>query len=414
MITIIGGGVIGLCSAYFLNKAGHEVQIVEQNGPNDTSGCSSGNAGMIVPSHFMPLAAPGVVRQSLKWLIDSKSPFHIKPRLDFDLFHWLWLFLRSANKKNVDRIGNQLLELNRTSRDLYASIIQEENFKVGYEKRGLMMLYKTNQVQAEEEHLAEKAAKLGLETKVLGSSDVQAMEPDFVMNVNGGVHYLSDAHLDPGRFIKQLTQRLLASGVKIHYNTQCTNIKTSGSKLTHIQTNEGDFESSAVVLASGAWSQRLSKKLNLCLPMQGGKGYSFTIENTPLQLQFPTILCERKIAMTPMGKKLRIAGTMEIAGTNKTVSKSRIDGIKEGVGHYLDNFDSQWLDQKDPWVGLRPVTPDGIPYVGKSNLWDNLFVNTGHAMMGMSLAPVSGKILTDILEGKKSEFDDRILSPDRF
>ena len=414
MITIIGGGAIGLCSAYFLNKSGHEVQILECSDSTDSSGCSHGNAGMIVPSHFVPLAAPGVVRQGLKWLLNNHSPFYIKPKLDKDLAQWLWLFFRSANKKNIARVGDQLFKLNLASRDLYTTLIQKENFKVGYKHQGLMMLYQTKRAQAEEELLAREARQLGMAVDILSSAQVQDLESDFELNIKGGVHYFSDTHLNPGIFMNQLKAHLLNAGVKIHYKTQYHGFQNAGKKITHVQTNTGDFESDSVIIASGAWSQSVARKLGVRIPLQGGKGYSFTIENCPNKLYIPSILCERKIAVTPMGKHIRVAGTMEIAGTDKTVSPSRVQGIKEGVGHYLRNFNSQWFENTETWTGLRPVSPDGMPYIGKSKAWDNLFINTGHAMMGMSLAPVSGQILADIINGKRVHFNTAILSPDRF
>ncbi|MEL7003215.1 MAG: FAD-dependent oxidoreductase [Bacteroidota bacterium] len=414
MITILGGGAIGLCSAYFLHKAGYEVQVIEQSSLDDTSGCSYGNAGMIVPSHFVPLAAPGVIGQGLKWLLDSKSPFYIKPRLDRHLINWLWLFLKSANNKNIRQVGDQLFQLNHASKELYDRIIDEGEFSVHHSQHGLMMLYQTESTQVEEEHVADQARRLGIEVDNLNADEVQALETDFQMNVRGGVHYFSDAHLDPGMFMGALKNYLIKSGVDIHMNTSFQAFLATGKKLTHVLTNKGPFESEKVIIAAGTWSQELARRLKLHIPLQGGKGYSLTVKNSPLQLKIPSILCEKKIAMTPMGNNLRIAGTMEIAGTNRNVSANRLQGIKEGVSEYLTNFNPKSMENIKPWVGLRPVSPDGIPYIGKSEKWDNLYINTGHAMMGMSLAPVSGQILTDIILNKSVKFNLHILSPDRF
>lgn len=414
MITVIGAGAIGLCTAYFLHKEGYEVQIIEKNGSNDTSGCSHGNAGMIVPSHFVPLAAPGVISQGLKWLLNSKSPFYIKPRLDADLLKWLWLFYRSSNLKNILRVGDHLFRLNDNSLNLYKSIISEERFDVGFERKGLMMLYQKASVEAEEHRLAEEAGSMGVKFEVLNQKEIQNLETDFEMNVRGGVHYFSDAHLNPGDFMIQLKEYLIKEGVKIHYNTSCENFISSGKNLTHVQTNNGTFKSRRIVIATGSWSQDLAKNLEANIPLQGGKGYSMTIENCPLQLKTPSILCERKIALTPMGNSLRVAGTMEIAGTNRKISRNRLQGIRDGVSRYLTNFEPTWTGNTTPWTGLRPVSPDGLPYIGKCDRWDNLYINTGHAMMGMSLAPVSGQLLTDMMLEREVAYDTEILSPDRF
>ncbi|MEO9484832.1 MAG: FAD-dependent oxidoreductase [Ekhidna sp.] len=414
MITIIGGGAIGLCTAYFLHKEGQEVQVIESSRSNEASGCSHGNAGMIVPSHFTPLAAPGVISQGLKWLFNSKSPFYIKPRLNKDLLHWMWLFARSANQKNILRVGDQLFRLNHASRNLYEDIIKEEDLKVAYQRQGLMMLYQTEHVEAEEQHLAIEASILGIKSDILSPQEVAKLETDFEFNIRGGVHYHSDAHLDPGSFMVQLKDYLLKAGVDIHYDVQCHGFKSTGNKLTHVNTNKGLFESQKVVVAAGVWSRTLSENLGVHIPLQGGKGYSLTIKKPPLQLKIPSILCERKIAITPMGENLRLAGTMEIAGMDRTINEHRLQGIKDGVNQYLKNFEMDWVENVTPWTGLRPVSPDGMPYIGKCKDWDNLFINTGHAMMGVSLAPISGEVLKDIILKKPVKFNTEILSPDRF
>ncbi|MEL6535951.1 MAG: FAD-dependent oxidoreductase [Bacteroidota bacterium] len=413
-ITIVGSGAVGLCTAYFLHRAGYTVQVLEREAPQDVSGCSYGNAGMIVPSHFVPLAAPGVIQQGLKWLLNSKSPLYIKPRLNADLARWLWLFFRSANKQNVLRTGDQLFRLNQASRDLFAEMSKREGFEMDYKQRGLMMLYQTAAAEAEEIRLAEEARELGIEAEVLDRDQVQALEPEFQVGVRGGVHYHSDAHLNPAKFMGQLRNHLLDEGVIFHFGAEVKEVKYTGRRITHLLTPSGDISTDQVVLALGTWTEGLAQQLGLRIPLQGGKGYSFMLENSPLQLHTPSILCEPKLALTPMGKHLRVAGTMEIAGTNRTISASRLQGIKEGVGEYLLNFDSEWMQAITPWVGLRPVSPDGLPYIGPSRAWDNLYLNTGHAMMGLSLAPVSGQLLAQLIMGQAVEFNTEILSPDRF
>lgn len=414
MITIIGAGSIGLCTAYFLHKEGCKVQLIERTTKDDISGCSHGNAGMIVPSHFIPLAAPGVIHQGLKWLLDSKSPFYIKPRWNADLLNWMWLFYRSSNHRNIRRVGDQLFQLNQVSRSLYKSIIYEEGLDVGFERKGLMMLFQTAKVEAEEHKLAKKAESIGIQSTILNQKEIQDIETDLEMNVRGGVHYTSDAHLTPGKFMNQLRDHLLREGVEIFYDTQCEDIYTDNRSIKSIKTNRGIFETEKLIIAAGSWTGVLAKKLNKNIPFQGGKGYSLTIKDCPNQLKTPSILCERKIAITPMGRDLRIAGTMEIAGLDRSVSTKRLQGIKQGVTEYLTNFRTEWTEELTPWTGLRPVSPDGVPYIGKCNKWNNLYFNSGHAMMGLSLAPVSGQIVTDIVLKKPVSFNTEILSPNRF
>jgi len=413
-VTVIGNGAIGLCTAYYLQKEGFEVHIITASEKGAEKDCSYGNAGMIVPSHFIPLAAPGVIKQGIKWMLNSKSPFYIRPRFNIELIKWLGHFYASANKENVEKTKHLIKNLNVTSRDLFSEIEKSEKIDFKLEKKGLLMLYKTAKHQDEEEHMAEQAKQMGLSVNIKSKLELSELEKELEPNVLGGVLYNSDAHHNPNLFMNKMQSLLQLKGVTFHYSSTVTGFSKTLNKIEAIKTSKGEIKTDEVVICAGTWSSHIVKELDVKIPMQGGKGYSMTLDKVEKNLVHPSILCEAKIALTPMGNSLRVAGTMEIAGNDLSIRNNRLNGIKEQVPKYLKNFDSKWFERVTPWVGLRPVSPDGLPYIGRASNFKNLTINTGHAMMGLSLAPISGKLVSEILTEKKTTLNISLLTPQRF
>lgn len=413
-ILIIGGGAIGLCSAYYLRKAGHIVTILDDQPQNAEEGCSYGNAGMIVPSHFMPLATPSVIGQGIRWLFRSDSPLYIRPSMKLDLALWLLHFMRAAKTSKVEQAMPVLRDLGMGSRELFNRLTQDLGIDLG--ARGLSMLYRTPKYEKEELATAEEANKLGIPVKVLKASEIQEMEPNMPLDILGGVHYPMDAHIEPGHFMHALRENVKAHGAKIFYNTTVNHIerKKKSKSISSVQTSKGEFTADGYVLAAGAWSSKLARKLSLSLPLQAGKGYSMTLNQPKYQLKVPAILCEAKVAITPMGETLRFAGTMEIGGTNLNVDLKRVKGIIKSIPDYMPKVKMDWLENLPVWAGLRPCSPDGLPYLGTTQKADNLIVAAGHAMMGISLSPITGKIVSEIVSGEDHSVDLTLLSPDRY
>ena len=410
-LVIVGGGVIGLSTAYYALKEGYQVTILDRDSA-DAGNCSSANAGMIVPSHFIPLAAPGVISKGLRWMLDKESPFYVRPRISLELAHWGWLFCQHANQEHVDAVRQILCELNLESRRLFQELSREEDF--GLQSRGLLMLCESPETLDEEAEVAEQARELGLDAKLLDAKAAALLDPNINMNIAGAVHFAEDCHLDPARFLASLKRRIEQMGGRFIHNYPIDQITFHGGKVTSVSGPNGTFEGHQFVIAGGAWSPSLLRQIRLRLPMQSGKGYSLTLPN-PTQLpQLCSILAEAKVAVTPMGNSLRFAGTMEIGGLSTEVNPARVRGIIKAATRYFPDFKISDFDGIEPWVGLRPVSPDGMPYIGKTPRVDNLVVATGHAMMGLSLAPVTGKLVTEILTNRRSSIALGALAPGRF
>lgn len=409
---VIGGGIIGLSSAYYLQKSGWDVTLLDKTDLSDS--CSYGNLGMIVPSHFVPLAAPGMVSQGIRWMFNKKSPFYVKPALSTDLISWGLKFMKNATPQHVEKAAASLLQLNLYSKQLYEELAQEPGFDFALENKGILMYYKTEKVAEEEVHLAEKAKSLGLDVVALNKGEVQALEPETELDVLGAIHYRCDAHLYPNKLIPQLIKYLRNSGVAIQGNNAVTQIVTEGGKIKKVITDQGEYEGDVVVMASGSWLPQLAKMVRLPLPLMPGKGYSFTYDQPQKKLNIPAILCEARVAITPMNGHMRYGGTMEIAPVNKKININRVEGIVESIPKYFPGIRLDVPQEKDIWFGFRPCSPDGLPYIGKTSKIDNLIIAGGHAMMGLSLGPASGKLVADLANGQTPKVDVQAFRPERF
>ncbi|OLY94423.1 D-amino-acid dehydrogenase [Cnuella takakiae] len=410
--VIIGGGIIGLSAAFYLQKDGWEVTLVDKSDLSDS--CSYGNLGMVVPSHFVPLAAPGMVAQGIRWMFNSKSPFYVKPSLSPSLISWGLKFVKSATAKHVADSATPLLDINLYSRKLYEDLQQEPGFGFAYEKKGILMYYKTEKVGEEEVHLADKARSMGLEVEALNKQQAQALEPNVELDVLGAVHYKCDAHLYPGKLIPQLLDYLKANGAVIRGNTPVKSIEVSGGQIKKIVTDKEAITADLFVLASGSWLPQLAKMAGITIPLMPGKGYSFTHKEPTQKLNVPAILCEARVAITPMNGHMRYGGTMEIAPVNDRINMNRVQGIVESVPKYFPGIKLDMPAEKEVWYGFRPCSPDGLPYIGYSKQLKNLIIAGGHAMMGLSLGPATGKVVADLASHKQPDINVKAFDANRF
>lgn len=391
---IIGGGIVGLFTAYFLEQAGEEV-IVLDKGDMETN-CSTGNAGMIVPSHIVPLAAPGMISKGITWMFSSKSPFYIHPRMDRKLLQWSWLFYRAANNSHVEKSIPFLKNLSLLSKSLYRDIRdQHADANLGLVEKGLMMLYQTEAVEKEEIEFAHLARKHGLEAEILTPKDIQTIEPNLEVKAKGAVLFPGDAHLSPGALYTFLIKHLKAKGITLKNHVTVTGFEKKSGHVNAVLTQSGAISCSQVILCGGAWTSELAAMLGFNLPMMGGKGYSFVLDNQP-EIRQASILTETKVAVSPYGNQIRFGGTMEIAGTDERINLNRVKGIYEAINRYYPGFKAKFPDQDKIWKGLRPCSPDGLPYIGSAPGLSNVLVGSGHAMMGISLAPATGKLLAEL------------------
>lgn len=409
-IGIIGGGIIGLSSAYYLKRSGHDVTIIDKGNLSD--GCSFGNAGMIVPSHFIPLAAPGMISKGIRWMFNSTSPFYVKPTLNLDLLKWGYQFYRHSNEEHVKRSAPALRDLSLLSRSLYSQLKNELPFDFEYHERGLMMMFQTKETEEEERETAHAANDLGIEARVLSKEEVQQMEPDVKVNVRGGVYFPGDTHLTPGKFVRGLINQLKSIGVEFITSAEVTDVVIEGRRIREVKAGGRHLSFDEYILATGSWSGLMGEKFNLNIPMQAGKGYSFMLNDVAKNIRIPSILLEARVAVTPMGNSIRFGGTMEIGGINHDINNSRVRGIVDSIPKFFPEMKVDFPTKI--WHGLRPCSPDGLPLIGRTITPENMIVATGHSMMGMSLGPATGKVVSDLVNGSKPDVDIAMFDPGRY
>ena len=394
-ILIVGGGIVGLSCAYYLHKEGYTVTVIDKSAMD--GGASYVNAGYLTPSHIIPLASPGMMAKGIKWMFNSSSPFYMKPRLDADFIRWAWNFNRSSTRANVEKAIPLIKDINLLSKELYSDM--HDSGELGdfqLEKKGLLMLYKTKKEGDHEKEVASRAADEGLEVRELTRQELDELQPALNKDILGAVHYLCDAHTSPNEIMAQLKTYLKKAGVAIHSSEEVLQFEKAGGLVNKVITNKATYTPDEVVLASGSWSPQLGKELGIHLSVQAGKGYRINVPR-PIGVTLPAILMEAKVAVTPMRDFTRFAGTMELSGINHKIRKERVQAIARAAENYYDQVKIEPAEIDQAQCGLRPVTPDGLPYIGRVSSLKNMTIATGHAMMGWSLGPATGKLVSEII-----------------
>jgi D-amino-acid dehydrogenase len=429
---IIGGGIIGLSAARYLQEDGWDITVLEKGDLTDN--CSFGNMGYLSPSHFVPLAAPGMIEQGFWWMFDQKSPFYVRPRPSWELLDWGLKFMRASTHAHAARSARPLADLLLFSKKMFQEWAAAGDMDFGLTERGCIMYYQTEKAEKEELENAHKAEQLGLQVEILGPEQVQIIEPDVKPVVRGGVLFKDDAHLYPNALMQQLPALLEKRGVRIIRNAEVAGFERKNGKITavryQLKTQNSKLETvqpDMVVLAAGSWSPQIARLAGEYLPLMPGKGYSMTVENPAKKLRYPCILLEAKVALTPWPNRLRIGSTMEIGPINDRILFPRVQGILEAVPRYLPGYlddpafrelaDLKKLKDKvreKVWFGFRPVSADGLPYIGFAKKNANLIIATGHAMLGVSMAAGTGKVVAELADGRTTSIPVDAFDPRRY
>ena len=409
-VLVIGGGAVRVSTAYRLAKAGRQVTLVERSAI--ASGSSQANAGLIVPSLIVPLANPSALKKGLRWLLNPDSPFHIRPHLDPELLRWFLRFRRACQPDQVVKGMGILSSLTTRSMQILADWIDQEQIACHYEQSGWLFVYRTDQGFAEGVKEARLLEDYGIASEVLDAEQAREMEGSLRAGIRGGIYFSGDAHLDPEMFVRGLAECVKAYGGVIHTNNEVLKFEVDGDRIQAVHTSDFVAYPEAVVLAAGAWSPKLLRLLGMRTSLQPAKGYSITFSNQRGNPGLPLYLSEDKIAITPLGERLRISGILDFTGMDLRIDKRRLQTILEAARQALDLRLNG--DDVQEWCGLRPCTPDGLPIIGRSELYSNLIVATGHGMLGITLAPVTAELVFKIIEGDEVDVPLEAISLERF
>jgi D-amino-acid dehydrogenase len=408
-VAVVGGGVIGLACAVELRKRGAEVVLVERTTLG--AGASSGNAGWIVPVFATPLPAPGVVATSIRWMLRPDSPLFIRPRLDVTLLRWLWSFWRNSNRREFER---GLAALSAFSAHALADFdaLEADGVEMEMAERGVLFLFTEPASADHVRHEIELMEPYGYASpEMLDHAAVAELEPAVAAGVVGGLFVPKERHLRPETLLRGLGQRARELGIEVRTQAPVLEITRQGDRVSSIRTSSESIDADEVVICAGAWSPRLLEPLGLNVPIQAGRGYGVTIDQPGTSLRHPTYLVERRIACTPLAGTLRLAGTMEFAGLDAPPEPRRFASIRRGADQYLRG----WRGASEAeWCGPRPVTPDGLPMIGRFGSYRNLSIASGHAMLGVTHAPSTAIAIADLLCNGQSRYDISAFAPGRF
>ncbi len=409
---VIGGGAIGICCAYYLHALGKNVTVVEKD--EICSGSSYGNAGLIVPSYSMPLAAPGVISQGLKWMLNPESPFYIKPRFQRDFFIWIWKFHKACNQDYLNKSIPVLRDISLASLELFDELAMLEGIDFSFKKKGIIEIFNTGKGFEKGVKDARRLQDYGIEHNILGNEAISQYTQGMRTTATGGIFFPGDAHLVPEKFVRQIAKNLENKGVHLLASTEVLGFETSGRKVTAVKTTRGDIFVEEVVLAAGSWSSEIAREVNINVLMAPAKGYSLTYKRPHGFPSIPFAMAEAKVVLTPTSDWLRVAGTLELSGFDMSINKRRLYAVLKAVSAYFPDFDMETLELIEIWRGLRPCSPDGLPYIGRPRAYDNLIISTGHGMLGISLAPITGKIVAQLASHQTPDMDIDALRIERF
>lgn len=407
--VVVGAGVIGLACAYELARRGEQVVVLDKDGVGRA--CSAGNAGWITPSISEPIPAPGLVGTSLRWMLSRDSPLYISPVAAPQLARWLWRFWRHCNARDFLAGFHAVATLNRQTLPLFDELAAD-GFPIELHRDGLLYLFRDRELmEATRSHFGVLASYGYQQPEVLDRAALHALEPALSDEVRAGFYVPQEYHVRPETLSRAYADRIAAFGGEVREGVRVTGPARANGRLTGVETEGGTVPADKVLLAAGAWTGVVARQFGVRLPVQAGKGYSITVSAPPV-FGRPLYLGDVKVGSTPFNGAYRFAGTMELSGINERLDRRRLDGIRRVIGRY---FRDPVLDAAGvEWVGMRPLTPDGLPLLGAAPGIDNLFVATGHAMLGITLAPVTGRVMGELMTGKAVSSPLGPFAPGRF
>jgi D-amino-acid dehydrogenase len=407
-LVVIGGGAIGVATAYELASAGASVALIER-GDTLASGCSYGNTGLIRTSHTSPLSTPAAIRQAFRWSLSKSSPFYVHPRPA--VVPWFLRFMAASNGKRVAAATETLRALSMVGLRLHSEYARA-GIDTSFHANGILDVYATEQAFRQGVADGVHHAAAGQHNQVLTADELRQTAPTLSRDLVGGIYYPGDANCDPLRFVANLGAAAQQHGVVVRLQTEVMGFERSGNRIATVRTSQGDLHPGSVILAAGAWTPRLSRKIGVFVPLEAAKGYHVDLQRSAGDPTLPIFIKEARVIATPLDAALRFGGTLELDGLDLRINPARVEAIKRAAYRTFEHTRNARV--VEVWSGLRPCTPDGLPMIGRAVGFDNLVVATGHGMSGLQLAPVTRRLVAELVFGQAPSLDLRPVRPDRF
>lgn len=408
--VVIGAGAIGLLSAYELQRRGVKVTVLDK-GPLGRS-ASEGNMGWITPSLSGPVPAPGLVMQSLRWMLSRDSPLYIRPTAVPRMAPWLYEFWRHCNLKDYEAGLYATANFGRTTMELFDAL-KENGVEFEMHESGMLFVCLKRDAVKQVVDDVEALREYGYDSPaILGARELREFEPGITGPMEAAVWVKEERHVRPESLTDGVIKWLEKEGAELRSGVEVIGFQRRGRQITGVETRVGTFEADQVLIAAGAWTGRVAALAGAYIPMQAGKGYNITVQTSQVQLSHPLYLVDVRTAVSPYEGALRVGGTMELSGINTVLDPARVDALRRGADRYIPGWDKGTAQTS--WVGMRPMMPDGLMVLGLIPRYDNLFVASGHAMMGISLAPSTGAAIAQYMTTGKTDVDIQPFDPGRF
>jgi D-amino-acid dehydrogenase len=402
--------VIGLACAHYLLAEGRSVRVLERGRVGGAA--SHGNCGTLTPSHAPPLAAPGMTWQALRWMLSPSAPLYIKPRWDPALMRWLLGIAGRCNARDWRQSALAKGALLKLSRALTEDLVFGQGLDCGFEASGFHYVFRSERALEHQRGELALLAEMGIRSEVLDGAAIAADEPALLPGMAGAIHFPGDAQLRPDRYTAELARLVRAAGGVIEEGVCVTGFETGRNGIEAVQTSEGRRSGGRVLLALGAWSPQFARNLGLAIPVQPGKGYSITYERPALAPRRPLVLKERSVCVTAWDDGFRLGSTMEFSGYDDRLNRTRLAALERGAAQYLR--EPAGPSKREEWCGWRPMAVDDLPLIGRSPRHSNLWLATGHGMMGIGMAAGTGRLVTDLMLGRSPLVDPAPYAPARF
>jgi D-amino-acid dehydrogenase len=401
-IVVVGGGIIGAMCAWYLVKSGHRVTIIDR--AKFGAACSHGNCGYVSPSHVLPLTTPGGVTKALKSMLSSNSPFYIKPRISLALWGWLLRFARRCNQRDMLEAAQSIHALLQSSKELYVELVRSQQLECEWQDKGMLFVYQDEHELHEYEAINELTReKFGVSAKQINGDELIKLEPALKPGVAGAWYFDCDSHLRPDKLMSEMKRLLQAHAVKIVEQCELKGLVVEHDQVQAVQTTQGDFPASQLVIATGAMTPFLNQHLGCKIPIQPGKGYSLTMPRPSNCPKIPMIFEQHRVAITPMLSAYRIGSTMEFAGYDDSINEKRLGLLRKAAEIYLHEPYAEPITEK--WYGWRPMTWDSKPFIDRLPRIKNGWVAVGHNMLGISMSTATGKLIAEMINGEKPHLD---------
>ncbi|QBS39131.1 FAD-binding oxidoreductase [Nocardia sp. CS682] len=410
-VVVVGGGVAGLFCAYQLRRSGASVTVLERGELGGPQSCSYGNTGFVGTHGAAPLAEPGMRSLRTLGMLSPDAAFYVKPRLDGELLRWLGHFGRACSAPAAAAGFRALVGMKKRSLEILLGLCESPSIAATFESPGIVLTYRTAEGFAAASRSVARTVASGVPLRILGPGELDELEPKTRFAIHGALYNPEGAYLRVPEFVIEFGRLLREMGIEICERTDVLGLEVRARKVVGLHTNRGDLRPRDVVVAAGAWSTECARLAGIGLTLQPIKGYSVTMDMPPSGPSRPVLLSEGRVAMVPLGDRLRIGGRLELTGMNNNISDRRVQGMLRTVREYLPELEE--TQTRETWSGLRPCTPDGLPLIGRTGL-RNLLVAVGYGHIGMGLAPAGGELISHILAGEQPITEPAPLRPDRF